>query len=91
MYYCHAGLIDFGIPLVVDGQTVGAVLGGQVLPENPDEEKFRQVAREIGVDEEKYIEALYKVNVRSAETIKASADLLDEVLNNFINTEYAKK
>lgn len=90
VYHCHAGLIDFGIPLVVDGQTVGSVIGGQVLPENPDEEKFRQVAREIGVDEDRYIAALHKVNIRSEAAIKASAELLGEVLNHFINAEYAR-
>lgn len=91
VYHCHAGLIDFGIPLVVDGKQVGSVIGGQVLPENPDEEKFRRVAREIGVNEDMYIEALHKVNVRTEEAIHASAELLGEVLNNFINAEYAKK
>ncbi|MCH5263610.1 MAG: PocR ligand-binding domain-containing protein [Lachnospiraceae bacterium] len=91
VYHCHAGLIDFGIPLIVEGQTVGSVIGGQVLPEQPDEEKFRQVAREIGVDEEEYIKALHKVNVRTEAAINASAYLLGEVLNNFINAEYARK
>lgn len=91
VYHCHAGLIDFGIPLMVDGQKVGSVIGGQVLPESPDEAKFRQVAREIGVNEDQYIEALKKVNVRTEEAIRASAELLGEVLNNFINAEYAKK
>lgn len=67
------------------------MIGGQVLPENPDEEKFRRVAREIGVNEDLYIEALHKVNVRTEEAIHASAELLGEVLNNFINAEYAKK
>ena len=90
VYHCHAGLIDFGIPLVVNGQTLGSVIGGQVLPEDPDEEKFRQVAREIGVDEDQYIKALHKVNVRSEVAINASASLLGDVLNNFINAEYAK-
>ncbi len=91
VYYCHAGLIDFGIPLEVEGIKVGSVIGGQVLPQEPDEEKFRKVAREIGVNEDQYIKALQKVNVRSEEAIKASAELLGKVLNNFINAEYAKK
>ena len=90
VYHCHAGLVDFGIPLVVDGQTLGSVIGGQVLPEDPDEEKFRQVAREIGVNEDEYIRALHKVNVRSEAAITASANLLGDVLNNFINAEYAR-
>ena len=91
VYHCHAGLIDFGIPLIVNGQQLGSVIGGQVLPADPDEEKFRQVAREIGVDEDKYIAALHKVNVRSEAAINASAYLLGEVLNNFINAEYVRK
>ena len=91
VYHCHAGLIDFGIPLIVNGEQLGSVIGGQVLPEDPDEEKFRQVAREIGVDEDRYIAALHKVNIRSEEAINASAYLLGEVLNNFINAEYVRK
>lgn len=90
VYRCHAGLIDFGIPLEIEGERVGSVIGGQVLPAEPDEEKFRQVAREIGVNEDQYIEALHKVNVRTEKAIYASANLLGEVLNNFINAEYAK-
>lgn len=90
VYHCHAGLIDFGIPLVVNGEKVGSVIGGQVLPESPDELKFRQVAREIGVDEDAYITALRKVNVRTEDAIRASAELLGEVLNNFINAEYER-
>ncbi|MCI8530848.1 MAG: chemotaxis protein [Lachnospiraceae bacterium] len=91
VYHCHAGLIDFGLPLIVNGEKVGSVIGGQVLPESPDDEKFRQVARDIGVDEDQYIDALHRVNVRTESAIKASAVLLGEVLNNFINAEYAKK
>lgn len=91
IYPCHAGLIDFTMPLEIEGEKVGSVIGGQVLPADPDEEKFRQVAREIGVNENQYIEALRKVNVRTEKAIHASARLLGETLNNFINAEYAKR
>lgn len=91
VYHCHAGLIDFGIPLEVDGVKVGSVIGGQVLSAEPDEEKYRKVAREIGVNEDQYIKALKKVNIRTEAAIRASAELLGEVLNHFINAEYAKK
>ena len=91
VYHCHAGLVDFGIDLVVEGQKVGSVIGGQVLPEQPDEEKFRKLARELGINEDKYIEALKKVNVRTEEAIDASAMLLGQVLNDFINAEYSRK
>lgn len=90
VYHCHAGLVDFSIDLVIEGTKVGAVIGGQVLPENADEDKFRMVAREIGVDPDNYIDALRKVNVRTQESIDASANLLGQVLNNFVNAEYSR-
>ena len=90
VYHCHAGLIDFSIDLIVDGKKMGAVIGGQVLPSDPDEAAFRKMAREIGVNEDEYINALHRVNVRTEEAIHASAELLGQVLNHFINAEYVK-
>lgn len=89
VYPCHAGLVDFGIPITLkDGTVLGSVIGGQVLPENPDEEKFRKVARELGIDEDKYISALKKVNVKTKEQIDASANLLGDVINMFVRASY---
>lgn len=91
IYTCHAGLVDFGIDLVVNGEKLGSVIGGQVLPHNPDEAYFRKVAREIGVNEDLYIKALQQVSIKTEKEIKASATLLGNVLNNFINSEYNSK
>ncbi len=89
VYPCHAGLVDFGIPITLeDGTVLGSVIGGQVLPENPDEEKFRRTARELEIDEDAYIEALHKVNIRSKEQIQAAAELLGDVINMFVRTSY---
>ena len=90
VYPCHAGLVDFGIPITLeDGTVLGSIIGGQVLPENPDEEKFRQTARELGIDEDKYIKALKKVNVKTKGQIDASANLLGDVINMFVRASYA--
>ena len=92
VYPCHAGLVDFGIPITLeDGTVLGSIIGGQVLPENPDEEKFRQTARELGIDEDKYIKALKKVNVKTKEQIDASANLLGDVINMFVRASYVNR
>ena len=92
VYNCHAGLVDFGIPITLeDGTYLGSVIGGQVLPEDPDEEKFRQTARELSINEDKYIEALRKVNVKTREQIECSATLLGDVINMFVRESYASK
>lgn len=92
VYNCHAGLVDFGIPITLeDGTVLGSVIGGQVLPEEPDEDAFRQVARELDINEDKYIDALRKVNVKTREQIERSANLLGDVINMFVRESYASK
>lgn len=89
VYPCHAGLYDFGIPITLsDGTVLGSVIGGQVLPEKPDEEAFRATARTLGIDENTYIEALHKVPIRSRAEIQAAADLLGDVINMFVRSSY---
>lgn len=89
VYSCHAGLVDFGIPITLDDGTVlGSVIGGQVLPENPDDDAFRQTARELGIDEDKYVKALHKVNVKSRKEIEAAATLLGDVINMYVRSCY---
>lgn len=89
VYPCHAGLVDFGIPITLkDGTVLGSVIGGQVLPEQPDIEKFRKTAVEIGVDPDKYVEALSKVNVRTKDEIESSAVLLGDVINMYVRSCY---
>ena len=62
-YFCHAGLMDFSVDIKVGDEKVGAIIGGQILPEAPDEESFRKTARELGINEDEYIAALNKVTV----------------------------
>ncbi len=92
VYSCHAGLVDFGIPITLtDGTVLGSVIGGQVLPENPDDEKFRRTARELGINEDTYVAALHKVNVKTREQIEASANLLGDVINMYVRSSYQEK
>lgn len=89
VYSCHAGLVDFGIPITLsDGTVLGSVIGGQVLPETPDDDKFRAVARELDINEEVYIDALHKVSIKTREQIEASANLLGDVINMFVRSSY---
>ena len=90
-YFCHAGLMDFSVDIKVGDEKVGAIIGGQILPEAPDEESFRKTARELGIDEDKYIKALKKVNVKTREQIDASANLLGDVINMFVRASYVNR
>jgi signal transduction histidine kinase/response regulator of citrate/malate metabolism len=75
-YYCHAGLIDYAAPIIADGKMVGCFIGGQVLTQAPDEERVRNVAAEIGVDEGKLVRAVRKVSILDKEKIDNAAKFL---------------
>lgn len=88
VYECHAGLIDFAAPIILEGKQIGTILGGQVLTELPDENKYRRIAREIGVDEEGYVEAVREIRKLSKDSIEAAANVLFIVANSMSKTAY---
>lgn len=89
-YYCHAGLMDFATDIIVEGERVGAIIGGQVLPGEPEEEKFIKIAQELGIDPKRYVEAVKKVPVRKERQIYAAAELIGDIVNRVVNLEYIK-
>lgn len=90
VYYCTSGLMDFAAPVIVNGQHIGNLIGGQVLPEEPDEAKFRRIADELGIDQEEYIAALHKVRIIPKRQIEAAANLLWQMANALSEVGYQK-
>ena len=81
IYTCHAGLIDFAAPILVDNHLIGTILGGQILTSAPEEARYRKTAHEIGVDEEGYVDAVKKVYMTKEENVTAAAEVLYIVAN----------
>lgn len=75
-YFCHAGLVDFAAPIMVNGEFIGSIIGGQVLTEEPDEKKFIKIAQDLNINPNDYIKALKKVKIIEKEKIDAAADFL---------------
>ena len=87
-YSCHAGLMDFSREIRVDNVYFGKIIGGQILPEEPDEDKYRSMADELGIKPDAYVKALSKVSVSSEKTIRAGVDLLSETVNMLVTEAY---
>lgn len=81
VYYCHAGLMDFAAPIIIDGEQIESVLGGQVLPKEPNKEEFIKIASEIGVNPEDYLNALNKIKRIPEQNIRSASELLFLVAN----------
>ena len=80
--------MDFAFDIMLNDEKVGAIIGGQVLPSEPDDEQFRQTARELGIDEDAYVAALHQVPISSEKRIRAAAELLGDIVNQLVNLEY---
>lgn len=76
VYFCHAGLMDFAAPIIVQNQLVGCFIGGQVLTAPPKPDQIKQYADEIGVNPEEYLEAAKRVNIMEQEKIDNAAKFL---------------
>lgn len=88
VYECHAGLIDFAAPIILEGRQIGTILGGQVLTDTPDELKYRRIAREVGVDEDEYVEAAKEISQLPKARVEAAANVLYIVANYMSKTAY---
>ncbi len=89
-YRCHAGLVDFAAPIMARNQLVGCFVGGQVLTEKPDYEKFRKIAESIEVDPDEYIEALKKVPIVEKVKVERAAEFLHTTASVFSDIAYGK-
>lgn len=89
-YQCHAGLIDYAAPIMANGEMIGCFIGGQILSEKADIEKYIRIAKELGINEEAYIEAVSKVNVVEKEKIDSAANFLYITANILSNIAYNK-
>ena len=89
-YTCHAGLVDYAAPIMAADQMVGCFIGGQVLKEAPDLEKVRDIAEELDVDPEAYVEAVSKVNIIEQSAISNAAKFLYTIANILSDMAYNK-
>lgn len=89
-YSCHAGLVDFAAPIMAQGQLVGCFIGGQILTEEPNYEKIRKIAADIGVDPEEYVDAAKRISYVHKNQVEKSAEFLYSIAGVFSNIAYGK-
>lgn len=81
IYTCHAGLIDFAAPILVENKQIGTILGGQILTNKPELSKYKKTANDIGVDETELVKALRSVKITAEKNVKAAAEVLFTIAN----------
>lgn len=90
-YTCHAGLTDFVEPIIIDGETVAKVLGGQVKTAPLDESAIKQLASKLDLDAGNLTNIINNMPLVKEDTVIASSKLFAEIVTLFINSEYYMK
>ncbi|MDQ0149710.1 PocR ligand-binding domain-containing protein [Eubacterium multiforme] len=96
IYRCHKGLIDFATPIIVNGQYLGSVMAGQILPKEENIELEDIVTREnIKFDlkdeeNEELIQAYKKLPIVEFDRIKSIANMMFHISNYIVEEAVLK-
>ena len=86
-YKCAGGLLDAAAPLIIDGQYVGCILCGQVIPSDNREAFIQDIlARNLplGVPAEEFEAAVRRIEPLPRERFKAAVEMLSLTANHII-------
>ncbi|WP_010238288.1 PocR ligand-binding domain-containing protein [Clostridium arbusti] len=78
IYICHKGLVDFAVPIIVNGQYLGDIMAGQVLISKDEQKCLESVVNvdsDIGNDEELTC-AYSKIPTISLEKVRYIAQMM---------------
>lgn len=76
VYRCHAGLVDYAVPIMLEEQFIGSFIGGQISTDPLDMEQIRQTAQELSLDEDGYVQAAMQILVKEESEVKRAAKFL---------------
>lgn len=81
VYKCPFGLVDFAIPIVVNGQYVGSILGGQVKVPDEETEDVKYITNQAVIENDEIRAEFENIPVMPFKKIQANADLMFTVSN----------
>lgn len=86
---CRNGLIDIGVPIIINDEHVATIFQGQFFFEEPNIEYFRKQAFLANFDEEAYIKAIHETPVISQKQMKELTGFLTEFSHFIADLGYA--
>jgi len=89
IFRCHAGLVAFAAPIVIEGKHVGSIICGQVLMWEPEDffwEEIAEMTAGLNIDPDVLITAAGELEVISGRKVQAAADLLFVVANQIMQS-----
>lgn len=91
IYRCHAGLVDFAVPLILEGKYMGSVMGGQVELIGDAPELKPILSQTIHwQDDPELVDAVERIHKVTYEKLVASVYLLRDMMQNMMEEQYRK-
>ena len=88
IYKCHAGLVDFAVPLIVENQLIGFILSGQVIcDEDSQDFPFIYAYQSTWEDNKELIRAYEALPRFTAKKIIASAEMLNIITHHYLKNQ----
>lgn len=84
-YTCPNGLTEFAVPIIIKGKYIASIIGGQFFSEPPSEEKYKNVIKNSGVDEDAYLKEIKEIKIIPSPKIDEMAHLLTLLTKNIEN------
>ncbi|MGV8982440.1 PocR ligand-binding domain-containing protein [Clostridium sp.] len=94
IYLCHLGVLDFAIPIIVDGRYFGAVMGGQVIVSDEEKETLEQIVNnntKMDLEKENQLKVLYeKLPMMTLDRVKSIANMVFHISNYIVEEALLK-
>ncbi len=91
IYRCHAGLIEWCIPIVVDGICLGMVVGGQVAMWDMDDVAVQEILeglRPLGIRSEQLEGMIREIPVMTSSRVQAVATTLSLAISHLVSSDH---
>lgn len=79
LYFCHSRLVEFAAPIVVEGELMGGIVGGQARIANPESQTMIKSAEQLGINPKIYIEKFSQITFHTKDEIKKSSKYLERL------------
>lgn len=91
IYRCHTGLVEFAVPVMVDGKYLGTITGGQceLVGEGPDLEPVLPQSTPWEADPE-LVRTRNGVHKAAYEKLEASIRLVQDILQNMLQEQHCR-
>lgn len=78
-YYCHMGLVEISVPIIIDGQIVACLVGGMVFERAPKEEVIKTNALKYGLDPDYLWDAAKRIPIVPVTQIHKAANFMYKI------------